>query len=104
MLDKHVPASSTRRRLRSGVAANYIDDFAECLASRGHKARTVFRLLQSFAAWTDWLSLTGRSEKDFVSGYRDCAKHIHSSQHARYSRGPKQDSLRAARLFLTVYD
>ena len=87
MLEQHVPAALTRRRLRSGPAANYIDNFAEWLHARDYKARTVFRLLQSFAAWTDWLAQTGRSDQEFVSGYRDCAKFVRSSQHIPYGRG-----------------
>ncbi len=100
MLEKHVHAATTRRRLRSGLAANHVDNFAEWLHARDYKTRTVFRLLQSLAAWTDWLAVTGRSSSDFVSGYRDCSRYVQSTPHVLYSRGPNQDTLRAVRLFL----
>jgi integrase/recombinase XerD len=100
MLENHVHAAITRRRLRSGPAANHVDDFADWLYSRDYRVGTVFRLLQSLASWTDWLTATGRSDKDFASGYRDCSRYIQSTPHVPYGRSPNQDALRAARLFL----
>ena len=65
MLENHVSAKITRKRLNSGPAANHINDFSDWLYARGYKKRSLFRMLQSFAAWTDWLTKTGRAAEDF---------------------------------------
>jgi site-specific recombinase XerC len=83
MLEDHVSAQITRRRLNSGPAANHVDDFSDWLYARGYKKRTLFRMLQSFAAWTEWLTKTGRTAGDFAEGLRECAKYVISAP-----RGP----------------
>jgi site-specific recombinase XerD len=100
MLEDHVSAKITRKRLNSGPAANYVDDFSDWLYARGYKKRTLFRMLQSFAAWTEWLTKTGRTAGDFSEGLRECAKYVISAPHIPYERGPKRESLSVARLFL----
>ena len=57
-------------------------------------------MLQSFAAWTDWLTKTGRTAEDFSEGLQECTKHVMSDRHVPYERGPKRESLSVARLFL----
>ena len=59
-----------------------------------------FRMLQSFAAWTEWLTKTGRTAGDFAEGLQECTKHVMSAPHVPYERGPKRESLSVARLFL----
>ncbi|OJV43381.1 MAG: hypothetical protein BGO25_08535 [Acidobacteriales bacterium 59-55] len=100
MLEDHVGAAITRRRLYSGPAANHVDDFAEWLHNRGHKKRLLFRILQSFAAWTDWLTKTGRSAADFSEGLDACTRYVLSVSQFPYQRGPKRESLSVVRLFL----
>jgi integrase/recombinase XerD len=100
MLEDHVSAKITRKRLNSGPAANHINDFSDWLYARGYKKRSLFRMLQSFAAWTDWLTKTGRTAEDFAEGLQECTKHVMSDRHVPYERGPKRESLSVARLFL----
>jgi hypothetical protein len=84
MLEDHVSAKITRKRLNSGPAANHVDDFSDWLYVRGYKKRTLFRMLQSFAAWTEWLTKTGRTAGDFTEGLRECAKYVISAPHVPY--------------------
>src|SRR5271157_5879347 len=100
MLEDYVSARITRKRLNSGPAANHIDDFSDWLHARGHNKRSLFRMLQSFAGWTDWLTKTGRTAEDFAEGLRECTKHFTSAPHIPYERGPRRESLSVARLFL----
>ena len=100
MLENHVSAKITRKRLNSGPAANHINDFSDWLYARGYKKRSLFRMLQSFAAWTDWLTKTGRAAEDFSEGLQECTKHVMSDRHVPYERGPERESLSVARLFL----
>ena len=79
MLEDHVSAKITRKRLNSGPAANHVDDFSDWLYARGYKKRTLFRMLQSFAAWTDWLTKTGRTAEDFAEGLRGMREACHVS-------------------------
>ena len=100
MLEDHVSARITRKRLKSGPAANHVDDFSDWLHARGYKKRSLFRMLQSFAGWTDWLTKTGRTAEDFAEGLQECTKHFTSAPHIPYERGPRRESLSVARLFL----
>ena len=100
MLEDHVSAKITRKRLNSGPAANHVDDFSDWLHARGHSKQSLFRMLQSFAGWTDWLTKTGRTAEDFAEGLQECRKHFTSAPHIPYERGPRRESLSVARLFL----
>ena len=100
MLEHHVSAAITRKRLYEGPAANHVDDFSDWLHARGYKKRTVFRMLQSFAAWTDWLTKTGRTTGDFAEGLRECLNHLAAVPYAPYQRGPRLESLSVVRHFL----
>jgi integrase/recombinase XerD len=100
MLEHHVSAKITRKRLNAGPAANHVDDFSDWLHARGYKKRTVFRMLQSFAAWTDWLTKTGRTTGDFAEGLQECLKYLATVRYAPYQRGPRLESLSVVRHFL----
>jgi hypothetical protein len=100
MLEDYVSARITRKRLEGGPAANHVDDFSDWLHARGHNKRSLFRMLQSFAGWTDWLTKTGRTAEDFAEGLQECTKHFTSAPHIPYERGPRRESLCVARLFL----
>jgi integrase/recombinase XerD len=100
MLEHHVSAKNTRKRLNAGPAANHVDDFSDWLHARGYKRRTVFRMLQSFAAWTDWLTKTGRTAGDFTEGLQECSKYLATVRYFPYQRGPRRESLGVVRLFL----
>ena len=56
MLEDHLKLAITCRRLRSGPADAYIDDFADWLRERGYPANSRSFMLRSMAAWTDWLT------------------------------------------------
>jgi hypothetical protein len=85
MLEHHVSAKITRKRLNAGPAARHVDDFSDWLDARGYKKRTVFRMLQSFAAWTDWLTKTGRTDRP------NCARNGgHSQRHPGETRGLRE--------------
>lgn len=100
MLEHYISAKITRRRLYAGPAANHVDDFSDWLHARGYKKRTLFRMLQCFAAWTDWLRKTGRTDRDFAEGLQECSKYLAAVRYAPYERGPRRESLSVARLFL----
>ena len=100
MLEDHVSAKITLKRLKGGPAANHVDDFSDWLHARGQSKRSLFRMLQSFAGWTDWLKKTGRTDEDFAEGLQECTKHFMSALHIPYERGPRRESLSVARLFL----
>jgi site-specific recombinase XerD len=100
MLEDYVSAKITRRRLCTGPAANHVDEFSDWLYARGYKKRSLFRMLQSFAGWTDWLSKNGKTAEDFAEGLQECTIHFKSAPHIPYKRGPRGESLTVARLFL----
>jgi integrase/recombinase XerD len=100
MLEDYVSAKITRKRLNSGPAASNINDFSNWLYAQGYTKRSLFRMLQSFAGWTDWLTKTGRTAEDFADGLQECTKHFTSASHIPYERGPRRESLSVARLFL----
>jgi len=100
MLEDYVSAQITRKRLKTGRAANHVDEFSDWLHARGHNRRSLFRMLQSFAGWTEWLTKTGRTAEDFAEGVVECTKHLTSAPHIPYERGPRRESLSVAKLFI----
>jgi hypothetical protein len=99
MLEDYVSAKITQKRLKAGPAANHVDDFSDWLHARGPNKRSLFRMLQFFAGWTDWLTKTGRTAEDLAEGLQECTKHFRSAPHIPYERGPRRESLTVARFF-----
>jgi alpha-L-rhamnosidase len=56
MLEHYLDSPITRRRLRSGPAADHINDFADWLHTGGYRRPIIVRRLRSLACWTDWLA------------------------------------------------
>jgi integrase/recombinase XerD len=100
VLDTHLKSLITRRRLRSGPAADHVDGFADWLHRQGYRPSIMRKMLQSLAAWTDWLRATGRAEIDLNEGIEACAAELQTRSRVRYQRGPNADSLRAARVLV----
>ena len=96
MLEDHLKLASPCRRLRSGPARAYIDDFADWLRERGHPPHSRSFMLRSLAAWTDWLTEKSFTEADFVVGYEACRRDLAEHGRVRYQQGPNRNSLAAA--------
>jgi hypothetical protein len=69
MLDDHLSSPVTRRRLRSGPAADYVDHFADWLHCRGYRPATITDLLYPLASWTDWMGAAGFTGGDVLPAY-----------------------------------
>ena len=100
MLEDHLKLAITCRRLRSGPADAYIDDFADWLRERGYPANSRSFMLRSMAAWTDWLTDKSFPGGDFVAGYEACRTELSEHGRVRYQRGPNRNSLAAAAVFI----
>ena len=100
MLETHLNSPVTRRRLRTGVAADHIDAFADWLHSCGYRPTSIVNGLASLAAWADWMQTAGFTAQDLLPGLEACKLAVGKEQRVRYSRGPNQQSLAAASLFI----
>jgi integrase/recombinase XerD len=100
MLETHLSSPITRQRLRTGAAADHIDAFADWLHLKGYKPTSIDSGLTSLAAWTDWMLTAGFTAHDLLSGFDACKLAISKEQRVRYSRGPNQQSITAASLFI----
>jgi site-specific recombinase XerD len=100
MLETHLSSSITRQRLRTGAAAEHIDAFVDWLHLNGYKPTSIDNRLTSLAAWTDWMLTAGFTAHDLLSGFEACKLVVNKAQRIRYSRGPNQQSLTAASLFI----
>jgi integrase/recombinase XerD len=100
MLETHLKSPVTRRRLRTGPAANHIDAFADWLHFQGYKPTSIDLLLRSLAGWTDWMLAAGFTAQDFPAGFEACKAAIAQGPRVRYSRGPNQGSVTAASIFI----
>ncbi len=69
MLEDHLDAAITRRRLRAGPAAAHVDAFADWLHAQGYKRRTIKERLLYLALWTDWLQDAGLAGEDFLTAF-----------------------------------
>jgi len=97
MLETHLNSPVTRRRLRTGLAADHIDAFADWLHLDGYKPISITNLLRSLAGWTDWMRAAGFTAQAFVPGFEACKVAMQGKQ--RY-RGPTHHSLTAATVFI----
>jgi integrase/recombinase XerD len=100
MLETHLKSPVTRRRLRTGPAADHIDAFADWLHLQGYKPTPIDSLLRSLAGWTDWMLAAGFTAQDFLAGFEACKAAIAQGPRVRYSRGPNQGSVAAASVFI----
>ncbi len=100
MLETHFHSPVTRRRLRNGVAADHIDAFADWLHLQGYKPTSIDNGLTSLAAWTDWIFTAGFTAQDLLPRFEACKAAIEKEQRVPYSRGPNQQSVTAASVFI----
>jgi integrase/recombinase XerD len=100
MLETHLNSPVTRRRLRTGAAADHIDAFADWLHLRGYRPNSIDNRLTSLAAWTDWMLTAGFTAHDLLPGFEACKLALGTEQRIRYSRGPNQLSVTTASLFI----
>lgn len=100
MLETHLDSPVTRRRLRTGPAADHIDAFADWLHLNGYKPVSIDLLLRSLAGWTDWMLAAGFTAQDLLPGLEACKLAIKKEQRVPYSRGPNHNSVNAAALFI----
>jgi len=100
MLETHLNSPVTRRRLRTGPAADHIDAFADWLRLQGYRPISIDTLLRSLAGWTDWMTAAGFTAQDFLAGFEACKLAIEKERRVRYRRGPNHHSLTAAAVFI----
>jgi integrase/recombinase XerD len=100
MLETHLSSPITRQRLRTGAAAEHIDAFADWLHLRGYRPTSIDNGLTSLAAWTDWMLTAGFTPQDLLPGFEACKLAVGKEQRVRYSRGPNQQSITSASLFI----
>jgi putative heme iron utilization protein len=100
MLEIYLNSPVTRRRLRTGAAADHIDAFADWLHLHGYKPTSVDNRLTSLAAWTDWMLAEGFTVQTLLPGFEACKLAVGKEQRVRYSRGPNHQSVAAASLFI----
>ena len=100
MLEAHLQTPITRERLRAGPAADHIDKFADWLHVRGYTPITIVCQLRSLAGWTDWMLARGFTAQDVVPGFEACKAALKVEPRIRHSRGPNQQSIAVASLFI----
>jgi site-specific recombinase XerD len=100
MLEHHVNSPVTRRRLRSGPAAEHVDGFADWLHRHGYKSVSIVGVLRSLAGWTDWMQSAGFTLHDCAAGLAACTAELRAGGRMQYRRGPNNHSLTAAALFI----
>jgi site-specific recombinase XerD len=100
MLESYLNSPVTRRRLRTGLAADHIDAFADWLHLKGYRPTSINSLLRSLAGWTDWMLAAGFSAQDLRAGVEACKLALKQKQRVRFSRGPNDYSVTAASVFI----
>jgi hypothetical protein len=92
MLEHHVNSPVTRRRLRSGPAAEQVDGFADWLHRHGYKSVSIVAIFRSLTGWTDWMQSAGFTVHDCPAGLAACTAELQAGGRVRYRRGPNNHS------------
>jgi integrase/recombinase XerD len=100
MLETHLNSPVTRRRLRTGPAAEHIDAFADWLHRQGYKPSSIDNLLTSLAGWTDWMRAAGFTTRDALAALASCKLLTEKKPRIRFSRGPNRQSVTAASVYI----
>jgi len=100
MLETHLNSPVTRRRLRTGPAADHIDAFADWLHLQGYRPISIEAMLRSLAGWTDWMLATKFTAQDLLPGFEACKMAIEVGRRVRYRRGPNDHSVAVAAVFI----
>jgi hypothetical protein len=100
MLETHLNSPVTQQRLRTGIAADHIDAFADWLHLNGYRPVSIDNLLTSLAAWMDWMLAAGFTAQDFFPGFEACKLVVEKEPRVPYQRGPNRHSVTAAGLFI----
>ncbi len=100
MLERHLSSPVTRRRLRSGPAAEHMDGFADWLSRHRYRPRTIADRLRSLASWTEWMHARGFSVGDARPGLTACRAQFEKGPRVRCYREVNRQSLVAAAVFI----
>jgi len=100
MLEAHITSRVLRRRLRSGLAADYLDGYVDWLHHHGYRPVTITTSLRSLTGWTDWMRAAGFTIRDLLAGFEACTAELGAHCRVHYSRGPNNHSMVAAALFM----
>lgn len=100
MLENYIKSSVTQKRLREGLVAPHIEDFANWLHAQGFKALTIEGKLRSLAAWSDWMRASGIRECDAVPGLEACRAMLKQARRVYYDRGPNKHTVEAASTYI----
>ena len=100
MLDTHLRSPVTKRRLRSGPAADHVDHFADWLFGHGYRPRSIEDLLRALAAWTDWMSAAGFTADDVLSAFSAATAVLERHSSVRHQRRVHRVSLRGAATYI----
>ncbi|MGB8481334.1 MAG: tyrosine-type recombinase/integrase [Acidobacteriaceae bacterium] len=99
MLEHYLDSPITRRRLRSGPAADHINDFADWLHTGGYRRPIIVRRLRSLACWTDWLTATG-DNLDLPEALERYAAYIGAPPRKPYRRSLNKEPVIAGKLYI----
>jgi hypothetical protein len=83
MLDIHPCSPVTRRRLRSGPAADHVDGFVAWLQPQGYRPANLDTLLRSLAAWVEWMQAAGFGLHEAPAGLAACAAELRAQPRVR---------------------
>lgn len=100
MLNNHLQSPVTQQRLRAGLAAGHVDDFADWLHDQGYRPSSVTTILQALAAWSDWATQAGFAPSEAMDALDSCKALVARADRPRYARGPYKHSLSAGALFI----
>jgi len=100
MLETHLNSPVTRRRLRTGPAADHIDAFADWLHFQGYRPISIETMLRSLAGWTDWMLAANFTAQDLLPGFEACKMAIKERPRVPFRRGPNDHSMAAASVFI----
>lgn len=87
-------------RLRSGLAAPYVEGFADWLDDNGYANKTVRELVRLLAGWTHWMSVAGYTLDNILTGFEASRAVVSNTRRVRRRGDINRDSIGVAALFM----
>lgn len=100
----YVRKNAVWSRLKAGLAADHVDDFADWLRERRYTEKTIVERIRLLACWTNWALSEGYRFTTIRSAYVASFALIRSGRRPRFRGDINNDAVEIAKLFISYLE